>query len=113
MTHSLTPTGKGPRSAHERGQFAAQLAEVIAARASAEEQRGEVIDRAAAPATEAIPAPQRILIHVQARRPIVMERAEHLARRPDPLTGETLHIEPRREATKRIGKHAVGERTCA
>ena len=53
------------------------------------EKRREVIDRAAAPAPEAIPATTRLPIHVQAGRPVIVEQAAQLAGPPDPQPGSS------------------------
>ena len=59
--------------------------------------RSEVVDRAAVSAAEAVPAVLGVLIHVQARRLIVVQRAANLARAPNPPAGQPLDTAPAAE----------------
>jgi len=72
------------RRQHEFLEIAPQLGELPPSSLASGQERREVIDRAAAPATEAIPAPARLPIYVQTGRSVIVEQAVQLARRSYP-----------------------------
>src|SRR4051794_19518510 len=69
-----------PFQAEERKQARPELEEVASARAEAPGRGGHVVDRSPAAAAEAVPALVGGRVDVQARRPVIVERAPQLAR---------------------------------
>jgi integrase len=108
---SGTASGNRRRQALEGlHQPTAQRHKIRPAGAATPHQRCQVIDRAAAPAPKAIPAAIGLVPHMQTRRRVIVKGTAHLARTPDPQTGQHLHIYRRRNQQQPVAHAGQAER---
>src|SRR4051812_33750164 len=83
-------------------EAAPDLHELTAARAQTPEGTGQVVDRGAALAAEAVPAAFGRLVDVEARARVFMKRAPDLAVAPDGLAREGLDVDGWLDRAERV-----------